>query len=186
VAKSSQFERIAGYVLFSLATSYAAWIAAVHFGLRFNVEPSVPIGAYRVVSGPVERGDTVGACLPSALAHYALERQILPHGSCPTGVLPLVKVVAAISGDRVDVTDAAIYVNGRLWPYSAIRRRSCYGQRIDMRLPSGRYIIAANKVFLMGLNPCSYDARYWPAGSVTRSMVARWNPLITLPQKASL
>ena len=65
MAKSSQFERIVGYVLFSLATSYAAWIAAVHFGLRFNVEPSVPIGAYHIVSGPVERGDTVGACLPS-------------------------------------------------------------------------------------------------------------------------
>jgi conjugative transfer signal peptidase TraF len=177
----SRFEQILGYVLFSSAVSYATWIVAVHFGLRFNVEPSMPMGAYWRVPGPVERGATVGACLPSQLAQYALEQRILPAGPCPSGVVPVVKEVAAVAGDVVDVSDSVVRVNGQPWPYSAIRRVSCFGRRIDMRVPSGRYIIAPDSVFLMGVNPCSWDSRYW--GSVSRTTVARWNPLITLPQE---
>ena len=95
------------------------------------------------------------------------------------GVIPVVKAVAAVAGDVVDVSDSIVRVNGRPWPYSAIRRISCFGMRIDMRLPSGRYVIAPDSVFLMGVNPCSWDSRYW--GSLSRTTVARWNPIITLP-----
>jgi conjugative transfer signal peptidase TraF len=182
---SRRFERLLGYVLFSCAVSYGAWIIAVNFfGLRVNVEPSMPIGAYQIVPGPVARGDTVGACLPPPLAHYAVSHHILgAGGSCPAGVMPVVKAVAAVGGDVVDVTDALVRVNGHPWPDSAIRRFSCYGQRVDMRLPSGRYVIAPDSLFLMGENPCSWDARYWPIGSVSRATVARWKPLLTFPEE---
>ena len=175
----SRFEQVVGYVLFSCAVSYAAWIVAVHFGLRFNVEPSMPMGAYWRVTGSIDRGTTVAACLPPSLARYALQRRILAEGPCPSGVMPVVKAVAAVAGDVVDVSDSGVRVNGQPWPYSAIRRVSCFGMRIDMRLPSGRYVIAPDSVFLMGVNPCSWDSRYW--GSLSRTTVARWNPIITLP-----
>lgn len=152
---------------------------ATYNGLRFNVDRSMPLGAYWFVPGPVWRGATVQSCLPPSLARYALRRRILSEGSCSTGVMPVVKVVAAIGGDVVDVSDSGLRINGSLWPLSAPRRFDANGRRVDLRLHSGRYVVPADHVFLLGESANSWDSRYW--GSVARSTVAgRWIPLYLL------
>src|SRR2546423_3988163 len=149
---------------------------AARNGLRFNVDSSMPLGAYWFIPGPVWRGATVQACLPLSLARYAQRRRILSDGSCSTGVMPVVKVLAATGGDIVDVSDSGLRVNGHPWPMSAPRRYDASGRRVDLRLHSGRYVVPTNHVFLLGESAYSWDSRYW--GSIARSTVAgRWVPL---------
>jgi conjugative transfer signal peptidase TraF len=172
-------ERTAFLGMVGFAIVGSSFEFATYKGLRFNVDHSMPLGAYWFVPGPVWRGATVQSCLPPSLAHYALRRRILSEGSCSTGVMPVVKMVAAIGGDVVVVSDSGLRINGNLWPMSAPRRFDANGRRVDFRLHSGRYVVPADHVFLLGESANSWDSRYW--GSVARSTVAgRWVPLYLL------
>ena len=67
----------------------------------------------------------------------------------------LTKHVAAIPGDTVRVTPEGSYINGKLWPYSAIPARSLYRP-----FPFGTYKLAAGQYWVLGDHPLSYDSRY--------------------------
>jgi conjugative transfer signal peptidase TraF len=151
--------------------------ALAHAGLRFNADQSMPIGAYWFTPGSVSRGEIVQSCLPRDLAQYALRRQYLvTGGSCPDGVIPVVKVLAATSADRIVIADSGVTIDGRTWPMSAIRRVDSSGRRVDLRLPSGRYACPVDQVFLMGEHPRSWDSRYWGCVPLT-TVAGRWTPI---------
>jgi len=163
-----------------VAGAGASMIGASHGlpGLRYNPTASVPVGLYFYMPGATLRGETVQACLPTPLATYARTHHILLAGSCANGSEPLVKVLAAEPGDVVDVEPAAIRINGRPWPSSAIRSFDETGRHVDLRMPLGTQVVAPNRVLLLGLHPRSWDGRYFgtlPSSAVT----GRWFPLIT-------
>jgi conjugative transfer signal peptidase TraF len=143
-------------------------------GPRYNMSASMPRGWYWFTPGSVKRGAVVGACLPHSLATYALAHDILLPSThpCETGVEPIVKTVAAVGGDVVTITDAGVSINGDRWPMSAPRRFVERCQR------NGRYVIASDQVFLLGLHPRSWDGRVW--GAVPRSSIlGSWKPIYT-------
>ena len=189
-------ERLTIAGIFVLTGAMLSFELAARAGLRFNVEESMPLGAYWFVPGPVFRGAIVQSCLPVNLAAYALRHQYLNiGGSCPDGVIPVVKALAATSADRIVITDSGVTIDGHMWPMSGIRRYDSVERRVDLRLPSGRYTCPPNQVFLMGEHPNSWDSRYW--GCVSRATVAgRWVPIpftgwltslfLTLSQKEHL
>jgi len=147
-------------------------------GPRPNLTPSVPRGLYFYVPGSVKVGDTVQACLPVKLAQFAREQGILTRGVCPTGVEPIVKVLAATAGDTITVTPAAVLVNGRAWPDSAIRSVDSSGRPVTMHMPLGVRRLAGDDVLLLGRFPRSWDGRYF--GVLPRSVITgRWFPLVT-------
>jgi type IV secretory pathway protease TraF len=67
-------------------------------GLRFNPTPSLPKGVYRLAPGVPEKNDLVNFCLEGDFAELALERGYLEPGSCPSGLRPLLKRLAALPG----------------------------------------------------------------------------------------
>ena len=149
-------------------------------GPRYNHSPSMPVGVYWFVPGSAMRGDVVAACLPDPYAQYALAHKILEPSRhpCANGVEPIVKSLAAVQGDVVDVGPQGVRINGVLWPMSVVRRRNCHGQREVFRVPPGRHIVAPDKEFLLGLHPCSWDGRY--IGDLPRaSIVGAWYPILT-------
>ncbi len=149
-------------------------------GPRYNHSPSMPVGVYWFVPGPATRGEVVAACLPDPYAQYALAHKILEPSRhpCANGVEPIVKALAAVPGDVVDVGPQGVSVNGVLWPMSVVRRLNCHGQREAFRMQPGRHIVAPDKVFLMGLHPCSWDSRF--IGDVPRSSITGpWYPIFT-------
>ncbi|MGH7707202.1 MAG: conjugative transfer signal peptidase TraF [Vulcanimicrobiaceae bacterium] len=154
-------------------------------GPRYNLTASVPVGLYLYVPGAVHRGETVQCCLPARLAEYALQHHLLLDGSCPkTGVEPLVKVLAAAAGDVVDVTPTGVAINGRRWPLSAALTTDAHGAPLAVRVRPGRYVMAHDEMFLMGVHSRSWDSRYFgamPASSVT----GRWIPLLTLSERTT-
>jgi conjugative transfer signal peptidase TraF len=159
--------------MFALAAAGEAYHGLANAGLRFNVDSSIPVGAYWFTPGPVAVGDTVQSCLPESLAQYALRQQYLSlGGSCPDGVIPVVKVLAATAGDSIVVADSGVSINGRLWPMSARLAMDSAGRRVR-RIPSVPITCPDNFDFLMGENDHSWDSRYW--GCVSRSTIAgRW------------
>jgi type IV secretory pathway protease TraF len=123
-----------------------ALAAASIFDIRGNGSPSEPRGIYRLTHEPLIRG-----------AYVVLK-------------LPL-KQIAALPGDTVRVTPEGTYVNGKLWPHSAIPASAWN------HFPFGTYLLHPNQLWVLGDNPFSYDSRYF--GMIPESLVnATAKPLL--------
>lgn len=155
-------------------------LASMSGTVRLNTTGSVPIGFYRVHQGvPVRRGMLALVCLPGALERVGLERGYLGAGGCPDGAEPVLKPVAAVAGDTVEISAASVSVNGVLVVPAALSRDSA-GRKLEA-VPPGTYAVPEGAVWLLsGYNPRSWDSRYW--GAVPTSGVrGDAEPLAVLP-----
>lgn len=161
----------------AVAVCLLAWQAAAAH-LRFNLSPCVPRGVYYLASGePVRAGQLVLACPPVRAAGLALRRHYLRPGSCPGGTKPIGKLVAALSGDRLELAPAGIKINGRLLPATATRPVDSAGRPLP-RQPAGERRVAAGEVWLLSPHPRSFDSRYFgPVGA--GQVLGTMTPLIT-------
>ncbi|MBD9524654.1 conjugative transfer signal peptidase TraF [Ensifer sp. ENS02] len=147
-----------------LAVSAAGWFA----GLRINLTPSEPLGLWRIVSvkRPVARDDLVFVCPPpTAVFALAFERGYLRRGLCPGGFAPLIKTVAALPGQRIEVAGNVV-IDGAALTHSAVRARDGADRPLE---PFAGGIVPAGFVFLTSPYEASYDSRYFgpvPANGV--------------------
>lgn len=121
--------------------------------LVWNMSASAPTGLYWVrPRGRLARGVTVIAKLPAPYRRLAATRRYLPEN------VPLVKRVAALSGDRVCARGAAILVNGR---HVALRLRTDDAGR-SMPWWQGCRLLGKDQLFLLMAGvPGSFDGRYF-------------------------
>jgi conjugative transfer signal peptidase TraF len=95
---------------------------AAQGGWWLNASNSAPLGLWRVTSSPVSttRHQWVVVCPPTE--HPAITtakaRGYVPPGPCPGNVAPLIKQVAAVPGDTVQLTRHGLHVNGQLLPHT--------------------------------------------------------------------
>ena len=135
-----------------------AWCGGVSAGLRGNWSESMPRGIWwaEKFDGVPHRGDIVMACVPYS-------DQIVPylgHGSCPGGIEPVLKVVAAIEGDEIEMGPSGSWVNGAKLENSQPMQSDSQGLKLK-RWPYGTYHVAHGEVYLFSTHsPRSYDARY--------------------------
>jgi type IV secretory pathway protease TraF len=123
-----------------------ALAAASIVNIKGNASLSEPPGLYRLTHEPLIRG-----------AYVVLK-------------LPL-KQIAALPGDTVRVTPEGSYVNGKLWPHSAIPAIA------PNHFPFGTYLLHPHQLWVLGDNPLSYDSRYF--GMIPESLVnATAKPLL--------
>jgi type IV secretory pathway protease TraF len=119
-----------------------------YFGFTGTLTDSEPWGFYRLSREPVHRGGMVQL-------RY------------------LVKHVAAVPGDTVRVTPEGSYINGQLWPDSAVPAGAPYRS-----FPYGTYKLAPGQFWLLGRNPRSWDSRY--VGMIPQDLInAPMEPLLT-------
>ena len=153
-------------------------VPALCLVVRLNVSPSVPLGLYRMVDEPVERGVLVVACVPLTAARLARERGYLARGSCPGGTQPVLKRIGAVPGDLVDLELDGIAVNGARLPDSAPASSDSRGRPLPHAL-WGRTAVAPGKVWLIGMETTrSWDSRYF--GPVPLDHVHAVRPVLTL------
>ncbi len=150
---------VAGAVFGVFAVAQAA-------GLRINATPSMPVGLWMVTATTLSprRGEIVAVCLPTGdQAREAFHRGYVGAGSCPGGAEPLVKPIAAISGDAVAVSAAGIAVNGA--PIANTASLSLDGAGRTLRpVPAGLYRVPPGELWLLsGHDPRSFDSRYFGA-----------------------
>lgn len=128
--------------------------------LVWNASASAPIGLWRITPGvSVGVGDHVLAQPPPAARRLAAQRHYLPAN------VPMIKAVAAVSGDTVCAVGPWIRINGR--PV-AMRRAA---DRKGRKLPwwSGCQRLSSGAIFLLNPAPDSFDGRYF--GPLSRAAV---------------
>ena len=149
----------------------AGVLAAGAAGVRINLSASLPPGVYRtddVGSGAV-RGALVLVCLPRAVAVFANQRGYVPHGGrCLDGASPVGKIVVAVAGDMVRVTDAGVSVDGALLPCSRPLPRD-QADRVMPRATNNALLIGSDSVWLYAPSARSFDSRYF--GAVGRDAI---------------
>ena len=137
--------------------------------LLWNASASTPIGLYLILPGAVPAvGDIVAVAPPDALAHFLADGDYLPDG------VPLLKHVAALTGQTVCRVDAAVTID------SAPVASALAHDRRDRVLPvwQGCHRLHADEIFL--LNPeirDSLDGRYFgplPLSAVIGVAVPLW------------
>ena len=90
-----------------------------------------------------------------------MERHYLGAGSCPDGAEPVVKMVAAVGGDVVEVTAAAVLVNAIALPNSRPLDRDRGGRELAPYL-RGPHRLEAGDVWLHSpYEERSWDSRYF-------------------------
>ncbi len=136
--------------------------------LVWNASASAPLGLYWLAVGPVSRRDFVLAELPDSARRLAATRGYLPAG------VPLVKRVAAISGDTVCAVGTTVAING-----NAVAARLT-GDSRGRPLPawSGCRALHNGEFFLLMPDvPDSFDGRYFgpvAASSIIGRLVPLW------------
>ncbi|MCJ2877647.1 conjugative transfer signal peptidase TraF [Rhizobium pusense] len=167
-----QFLAGAGIVTVGLAS--IAYIG----GYRLNLTPSEPLGLWRIeaLRRPVEIGDLVFFCPPvTAAFEEAGRRGYLRRGLCAGGVAPLIKTVAALPGQRVEITDHVV-IDGRTLPASAVRKTDGEGRALS---PDPGGVVPPHHLFLHSSFASSYDSRYF--GAVPDSgFLGLARPILTL------
>lgn len=133
----------------------AVLAAALHPSIRliYNASDSAPRGFYRVAPATdLKRGDYVVAKLPQDVARFAAARGYLPQS------VPVLKLVAAASGQRVCVKDGAVFVDGTLVAHTL----DYDGKQRPLSAWKHCRTLQVGELFL--LNPAhaaSFDSRYF-------------------------
>jgi conjugative transfer signal peptidase TraF len=140
------------------------------YGLALNVTDSMPLGLYHIqsVALPVASGTIVQTCLPSEIASVGLARKYLLTGNCASGTTPVLKIVVGVAGDRIDVSDRRITINGHALRGSATAASDRNGRPLA-RFPRGVVRLVAGQIWLWTPNPASWDSRYY--GPISERLV---------------
>lgn len=139
--------------------------------LLYNPTNSMPVGMWFIhpVMNRLSHGDVVSLCLPDNVGELAEDRGYIGSGDCIGNRLALLKPVAAIGGDTVEVSIEGISVNGQLITYSAAMTADAAGRPLNP-VPAGRYSVELGTVWLVSSHdPRSFDSRYF--GPVSLSSV---------------
>lgn len=130
-------------------------------GYRFNISKSYPRGIYKSFSKKtIEHGDMLMFCPEDTpLMQTALKRGYVLRGYCKGGFYPLLKKVAALPGDRVEVNDY-VYINGKKMQKSKLYKNDPNGNPLP-RTKDSNLTVPKNYMFLLSdYHELSFDSRY--------------------------
>nr|WP_235916655.1 MULTISPECIES: conjugative transfer signal peptidase TraF [Rhizobiaceae] len=135
-------------------------VAGLIGGYRLNLTPSEPLGLWRIerLDRPVEAGDLVFVCPPAnPLFEQARRRGYLRRGLCAGGFAPLIKMVAALPGQHIEIGEN-VFIDGRSLDLSAVLKTDGEGRAIAS-YPGG--VVPPGRLFLHSSFASSYDSRYF-------------------------
>lgn len=158
---------IAGTVVAATLLSAALPMSRV---LVWNATASVPTGLYHIRgTASLHVGERVAIDPPPRLRQILAARGYLPGG------VPLLKEVAALTGDRVCRTGLLVTINDK--PAGKARARDSRGRPLPAW--QGCHRIAADELFVMSRRaPGSFDGRYF--GPIARAqLIGRASPVWT-------
>ena len=137
-------------------------------GFRINWTPSYPLGLWRIspLNRPVHLGDRIFICPPDTETfQQARTRGYLRRGLCPGWLSPLIKTVAALPGQRVEI-GRTVVIDGHALSHSTLQPVDGSGRVLTSAVGG---IVPPGMVFLHSPYRGSYDSRYFgpvPAAGV--------------------
>lgn len=181
IFQSVRFLGLFVVVLAVLIFVTSLWMRMNH--IYINTTPSLPLGFYKIIDGPIHKGAHVAFCPPQTeLFDYALARGYIGSGNCPGGYSLLLKRVLAMAGDIVSIDQAGIAVNGDHLLNSAQLKADANNlplpqYRLGVLLDDAEYLLVSD------LHSHSFDARYF--GLITRNQIQHvvspvftWSPTL--------
>ena len=141
-------------------TTFAAIAATGIHGFRVNFTPSEPIGLWRILplDRPVRNGDLVFICPPITEAmREARARGYLRYGLCTGGVAPMIKTVAATSGQIVDIHHD-VRIDGNQLAHSQPMAKDARGRQM---VPYRGGVVPSGTLYLHSDFPGSFVSRYF-------------------------
>lgn len=152
-------------------------VTAVLGDFRLNLTPSEPLGLWRIeeTDRAMTVGDLVFVCPPQTPAFTeARRRHYLAQGLCPSGVAPMIKMVAALTGQRVQIGDS-VSIDGTPLPSSTVRRVDGAGRPLE---PYTGGTVPPGMLYLHSSYVSSYDSRYF--GPIpTSDLLGLARPILT-------
>jgi len=148
------------FILLAALVIAGAAVAGWLGGYRLNETPSYPLGLWRIdpMERPVVVGDRVFICPPSTPDFaIAFERGYVRRGVCPGWLSPLIKTVAAVAGQHINV-GLSVRVDGRPLGHSEIHAVDAQGRAL---LPYAGGTVPAGTLYLHSDFAGSYDSRYF-------------------------
>nr|WP_083332539.1 S26 family signal peptidase [Hyphomonas sp. Mor2] len=119
--------------------------------LIWNRTASAPIGLYWLNDDPYEKGDWVIVSASSAAAKWAQRQGFVGQD------WPLLKRVAAISGDEICRHSASVSINN----HAVASAKNHDNRGRELPVWSGCVTLKAHEVFLLNEHPDSLDGRYF-------------------------
>ncbi|MFW5498413.1 MULTISPECIES: conjugative transfer signal peptidase TraF [unclassified Maridesulfovibrio] len=143
-------------------------------GFRFNFTDSMPHGIYQIVPGKPGRGDLITFSITEDNPYFqiSLERNYLGLN----GNRPLLKTLAGLPGDSVDISAEGVCINSELLPHTQARSSDRYGRQLPIFLNS-TVIPSSKSLALSTYTENSFDGRYF--GLVDMDQVRRVIPILT-------
>lgn len=138
-------------------------------GYCLNLTPSEPVGIYHLVAAGTERDALVWLKQPVGPTAFILHRYAPAY-------IPLIKRVAAIPGDVVQIATPGVRINGMLWTDSAPLDRDAEGRSLE-HYPFGSYRVLTGQLWVMSSNPRGIDSRYFGPVAET-SVISRLVPVV--------
>lgn len=136
--------------------------------LVWNASASVPIGLYRVIHDTPRRGALALVATPPMFAALAAARGYVPLH------VPLIKRVAAMSGDQVCAWGDTVSIDGGY----AIARLARDSKGRPLPRWNGCRVFGSGEVFLLNADvPHSFDGRYFgpvPVSSIAGILTPLW------------
>lgn len=147
-----------------LATVASVMAQTVQKHLRYNRTPSLPTGLYwltRTHNTP-KPGQYIAFCPPNTTwLQEARRRGYLGYGTCPGELGSMLKVVAAVPGDRVRIDHLGVWINNELWPQSRPLRYDEQGRPLPQQNPTSYIVPAAHFLALSRQLEAGFDGRYF-------------------------
>jgi len=154
-----------------------AWGVLRACDLTVNLSGSMPVGVYRRTQEPLRVGQIVAVCLPAAVAQLGLARGYLHAGPCLSGTQAVLKRIAAMGGDVVEVAPTGVTINAQPVPQSAVLDSDSHGRDL-LHVPWGTMTLAPGELWLLSTHDArSWDSRYYgpvPRGAVLATARPLW------------
>lgn len=155
-----------------------AMLGAYTAGFRYNGSPSYPMGIYLLkrLDGTPELGALVFACPPDTEAfREARRRRYIGWGTCPAGYTPIIKKVAARTGDVVHV-GSVVSINNVEQANTEIAAADSRGRALNVY--QGGVIAQDHFLLLSDIYSGSFDSRYF--GPLhRRQIIGHAQPVLT-------
>jgi conjugative transfer signal peptidase TraF len=146
---------------------------------------------YAEIERPLFVGELDAVCLPPAVAQFGVERGYVEHGACADGVQPVLKRIAAVAGDIVDVQpdgDTITMQQTHPVPHrvrnSAVLTHDRQGRPLP-HVPWGPYTLRHGELWLLSTRKAnSWDSRYFGPVSVF-DVLATMCPVLAIGAEGS-
>jgi len=159
---SCSWDWLCGGLLLLGAALFCAPLVLQLTPIRWVITPSLPPGVYWETHEPIGRGSYVHFCLDEAIAAFGAERGYIRSGTCPGLYEELFKVVAAVAGDVVELSEQGVTVNGQLVPHTPIYTTDSQNRPQPRWLSDGAHVVPDGQVFVLSTyHPRSWDSRYF-------------------------